>query len=98
MVTRVWHCEAYGADDRLPKCFFVSVCTSSRQCSVRMHAERRRLFDRIQQLGRDQPEVYGWLAAEFRSPAELLGGEDTAPVSTDERPSGGAPEQPRPPD
>jgi hypothetical protein len=74
MSTGGWHCEAYGADDRLPRCFFETVCTSRRQCSVRMRAERRRLFDRIQQLGRLQPEVYGWLAEEFRSPAELLGG------------------------
>jgi hypothetical protein len=76
-MTAAWHCEAYGPDlPGGPRCFFERVCTSSRQCSVRMHAERRRLFDRIQQLGRDEPETYGWLAREFTSPVELLGGDD----------------------
>jgi uncharacterized membrane protein YebE (DUF533 family) len=45
-----------------------------------MHGERRRLFDRIQQLGRDEPETYGWLAKEFASPAQLLGGDDAAGI------------------
>jgi len=80
-----WHCAAYPPDlPDGPRCFFARVCTSSRQCSVRMHGERRRLFDRIQQLGRDEPETYGWLAREFTSPVELLGGDDAAGVSATE--------------
>ena len=80
MNAREWHCAAYGAElDELmgrPMCFVDNgqglACTSSRQCSVRMHRERRRLWARILELAAGGDETSKYLLTEFAGPEELL--------------------------
>lgn len=80
MNAREWHCQAYGPelDDLLhrPMCFNEDVsptaCTSSRQCSVRMHLSRRQLWARILELAARGDETARYLMTQFAGPHELL--------------------------
>lgn len=68
-------CEAYGP--QLPgSCFFRAhgPCEDAAQCAARMAGERARLFELIQSRAADGDETFRYLAEQFRSPDELLGG------------------------
>jgi len=73
-------CEAYGPDGRAVGaiCFFAApgkrVCTSQAACREAMTAERRRVWRRIQDgAARGEPDMV-YLAGEFTSAEQLLGG------------------------
>ena len=76
-----WDCDAYGPDGREAGalCFLAvelntRVCTSHAECTAAMTAERRRVFQRIQDgAARGDPDMV-YLAGEFTSPEQLLGG------------------------
>lgn len=88
-MTGEWWCEAYGPPDAgvsaeaWPRCFRSAevgerVCSTAEVCSVEMAGERRRVFDRLQQLAAEGDEIGMMLAADFTSPDELLGGAATS--------------------
>ena len=74
-------CDAYGPDGREvgALCFLAGklntrVCTSHAECAEAMTAERQRVFRRIQDgAARGEPDM-AYLAGEFSSPEQLLGG------------------------
>lgn len=75
-------CTAYGPDGAIfgALCFFSGelgsrACADAAECRQRMAAERQRVFARIQELAADGDEVGIYLAGEFTSPEDLLGGE-----------------------
>jgi hypothetical protein len=79
-------CEAYGPEglDFSALCFFSGelgsrACADLSECRERMSAERQRVFARIQELAADGDEVGIYLAGEFTSPEDLLGGEADGP-------------------
>ena len=81
-----WACEAYGPDGAAVGALcFVSgepgkrVCADLGECHRVMDAERRRLFQRIQELAASGDETAVYLAGEFTRPEQLLGGEQEAP-------------------
>jgi len=81
-------CDAYGSGGREfgALCFIsgepgARVCASLTQCRTVMSAERRRLWDRIQELAAQGDETAVFLAQEFSRPEQLLGG--TGEGSTD---------------
>lgn len=75
-----WHCEAYGPDAaHLGALCFVGEllagrCRSADRCREVMTAERERLFARIQELAAAGDPTGTWLAGQFTSPDQLLGG------------------------
>ena len=76
-----WTCEAYGPDgvDVGAVCFFTGqlhhrICGSQDECSRRMAAERQRVFDRIHEAAAAGDPTAAFLAGEFTSPDQLLGG------------------------
>ena len=76
-------CEAYGPEAAAAGalCFVAGelgerVCPSLDWCRATMAAERRRLFQRIQELAAEGDETAIYLAGEFTRPEQLLGGED----------------------
>lgn len=76
-----WDCSAYGPSLR-GQCFFAASqpCTSAQVCDERLVTERQRLFRRIQEKSAHDPDpLWAHVAAEFTTPEELLGGEDTVP-------------------
>jgi hypothetical protein len=74
-------CDAYGPGGREAGavCFVAGVpgervCASLDECRTVMSAERRRVWDRIQDgAARGDPDMM-YLAGEFTSPEQLLGG------------------------
>ena len=74
-------CDAYGPDGREvgALCFLsgelnTRVCASHAECTAAMTAERQRVFQRIQDgAARGDPDMV-YLAGEFTSPEQLLGG------------------------
>ena len=78
MATGGWHCEAYAAAELVPQCFFETVCTNSRTCSVRMHGERRRLLARIDELATAGSTCALQLHREFAHRKQHQVDEDTA--------------------
>lgn len=75
-------CEAYGpeAAEAGALCFVsgalgVRVCLTREICTLTMARSRRRLFQRIQELAADGDETGIYLADQFASPEDLLGGE-----------------------
>ena len=77
-----WSCEAYGpaGAEYGALCFVAGelgarVCADAAECAGTMAAERRRLFQRINELAAagDDP-TFAELADEFGGPDELLGG------------------------
>jgi hypothetical protein len=77
-----FNCTAYGPEGRDlgALCFFSGelgsrACADLAECRERMAAERQRVFARIQELAADGDEVGIYLAGEFTSPEDLLGGE-----------------------
>jgi hypothetical protein len=80
-VSTGFECTAYGPEGRESGavCFFGGElqersCASLDECASRMAAERQRVFARIQELAADGDEVGVYLAGEFTSPEDLLGG------------------------
>ena len=76
-----WACEAYGPDGRQfgALCFIAGeagerVCASAGMCHLVMAAERRRVFQRIQERAAEGDEDARYLAEIFTSPDQLLGG------------------------
>src|SRR5256885_753496 len=89
-----WPCEAYGpaGTEVGALCFLADVgtrvCTSPDECARVMAAERRRIFDVIQTKAAaegDDDGPFTYLAGEFTSPDQLLGG----PGTTGETETGG---------
>jgi len=82
-VNRDFDCDAYGPEpaEAGAVCFFSGelgkrVCGSLAECRERMDAERRRVFQRIQEgATRGDPDMM-FLAGEFTDPSQLLGGEE----------------------
>lgn len=80
-----WDCEAYGLDaaDAGALCFFAPqgerVCEDLIECRGKMAAERRRVFERINDLAAAGDETAQYLAQEFSSPDQLLGGTEGEP-------------------
>jgi hypothetical protein len=76
-----WACEAYGPDMPGPRHCFVEAlgrCASADECALVMDHERKRVFGRMQELAAENPDdpVWAELTAEFKSPNELLGGNE----------------------
>jgi hypothetical protein len=78
-----WHCEAYGPPEAgvdpavWPKCFAEAIggrCASPAVCARVMAAERQRVFRCIQEGAAGGDETMVYLAGEFASPDQLLGG------------------------
>lgn len=75
-----WPCEAYGQEGiKLGAwCFFAELherlCENALECAGRMVAERGRVFDRMQELAAAGDPTGLYLAGEFDSPDQLLGG------------------------
>lgn len=77
----VWPCDAYGPDGiRHGALCFASgepgsrVCASPGQCREVMTGQRQRVFRRISELAAAGDETAVFLAGEFTSPEQLLGG------------------------
>ena len=76
----MWACTAYGPEGRAANalCFFAGsgkrTCASLAECREKMTAERRRVWQRIQDgAARGDPDMV-YLAQEFSGPEQLLGG------------------------
>jgi hypothetical protein len=91
-MTDQWKCEAYGdaAAEIGALCFIAAelgtrVCDSAARCHREMEIQRDHVFDRITQLAESGDPVGIFLAGEFASPAQLLGGaEDRAAEDQDQ--------------
>lgn len=75
-----WACEAYGPEGRAVEalCFFAEpgsrTCPSLSACHEAMTAERRRVWQRIQDgAARGEPDMV-YLAGEFTGAEQILGG------------------------
>jgi hypothetical protein len=80
-----WWCEAYGTPPdgvppaTWPRCFMSSTearCSSREACAAGMAAERRRVFQRIQELAAGGDETGRFLAETFTNPDQLLNADD----------------------
>ncbi len=75
-----WLCEAYGPEGREHGvlCFIAEpgerACASQAECHEVMTAERQRVFRRIQEGAAAGSPDMAYLAGEFTSPGQLLGG------------------------
>ena len=75
-----WQCEAYGpeAAEAGALCFVAEIgtrqCPSAETCSQVMAAERRRVFDRITEMAQAGDPTGVYLAEQFSTPDQLLGG------------------------
>ena len=74
-----WDCEAYGPEGRTVGALcFVSpdgrTCASPADCHATMDAERHHVHSRIREAAEQGDETARYLAAEFTSPEQLLGG------------------------
>lgn len=76
-------CDAYGREGREfgAVCFFGGelqerACADAAECRQRMAGERQRVFARIQELAADGDETGIYLADQFASPEDLLGGSE----------------------
>lgn len=80
-----WPCEAYGPEalEHGARCFFSEMwdrdCIDPEDCGARMTAERRRVFQRIQEMAAAGDPTAALLAEDFTSPEQLLGGDDQTP-------------------
>jgi hypothetical protein len=79
--TEEWPCEAYGVEGQALGllCFFSGYewdrsCDTRDQCHIAMTLERQRVFDVIHEKAREGDEVSAYLATQFTSPEQLLGG------------------------
>jgi hypothetical protein len=81
-----WDCEAYGPEgiDVGALCFLAEqgerACVSRVMCRLVVTGERQRMFSRIQELAAQGDETGTYLAGEFTSPDQLLGGPGTTPA------------------
>lgn len=78
-----WDCEAYGPEGTKvgALCFLSAdlgarVCRTEGECRDQMAGERQRVFGRIGELAAAGDPVGEFLAAEFTSPDQLLGGDE----------------------
>lgn len=76
-----WDCEAYGPEGvKVGALCFLSgelgerVCRTAAECSDQMGGERRRVFGVIQERAAAGDPDFEYLAQEFTSPDQLLGG------------------------
>ena len=76
-----WPCDAYGPPDPgvtdWPLCFFAGsgrACATHDVCATRMADERRRVYATIQDGASRGDETMQYLAQQFTSPDQLLGG------------------------
>lgn len=82
-----WDCQAYGPEGRAADvlCFFAEpgrrLCATHDECLGRLAVERVRVFDRIHELAASGDPTGQYLADEFTSPGQLLGGEELPPAS-----------------
>jgi hypothetical protein len=81
-----FECEAYGDGGREvgAVCFIagpeqVRVCPTIEACHLVMTSQRQQLYDRIQELAAAGDETAIYLAGEFSSPGQMLGGPDAPP-------------------
>lgn len=79
-----WSCEAYGQEgNELGALCFIAgdlgrrVCESPKACHAAMTQERQRVFDRINEMAADGDPTAVYLAGEFGSPEEILGGDES---------------------
>lgn len=81
-MTGDFDCEAYGPEGREfgALCFTAGPgersCQSPGECHAVMDAERMRVFRRISEMAAAGDPVAAYLAGEFTSPDQLLGGAD----------------------
>jgi len=78
-----WDCTAYGPEGREfgAMCFLAAdlgkrVCTSQDACREAMGAERRRVYQRINELAAHGNPDMADLAEVFTDPGQILGGEE----------------------
>ncbi len=76
-----WDCQAYGPEGTTigALCFFSPelgsrVCCTQGECQDRLNVERRLVFDRIQDMAAAGDPVGEYLAGEFTTPGQILGG------------------------
>lgn len=76
-----WHCEAYGPEgvEVGAVCFrsgnlHKRVCATAGECHTYMAMERERVFQRIRAGAASGDETMQFLAEQFTSPDQLLGG------------------------
>lgn len=80
-----WHCEAYGPLGRSvgALCFIAGSlgmrCASADVCHEYMQQERERIYHLIQDGARNGDQTMAYLAAQFKSPDELLKTECNSP-------------------
>jgi hypothetical protein len=81
--SRDFDCEAYGLEGTAfgAVCFASGqpgqrVCASADECARTMAAARKRLFRRISERAAHGDDVAAYLAAEFASPDQMLGGSE----------------------
>lgn len=81
-----WDCEAYGTEGKAvgALCFLSGelgerVCRTEGECRDQMAGERRRVFGRINELAAAGEPDFEYLAAQFTSPDQLLGGDEERP-------------------
>jgi len=85
-----WDCEAYGPDGRAVDalCFFAEPgersCGTQGECRTRLASERVRVFDRIRELADAGDPAAAYLAGEFTSPGQILGGDADAAETREE--------------
>lgn len=79
-----WQCPAYGEGGRDigAVCFFPDeagrrTCRSDQQCGERMQLARQRLFRLINEAAAGGDEACQFLAQEFQTPDDLLGGDSS---------------------
>ena len=84
----VFDCEAYGPEglEIGALCFLAEpnerVCSTREECHTAMTAERQRVFRRIGELAAAGDPMGEYLAGEFSSPDQILGGAE--PETTDD--------------
>lgn len=76
----VWSCEAYGPEgiEVGALCFRAvshRVCGTAGECAGFMAGERQRVFRRINELAAAGDPDMAYLADQFLSPGEILGGD-----------------------
>lgn len=84
-----WPCEAYGQEAMKhgALCFAsaeldVCVCSSPSACHRLVESERRRVFQRINELAAAGDPIAEDLAESFPAPNDLLGGKEEPPLSS----------------
>lgn len=84
-----WDCDAYGPEGTTvgALCFLAPanqrICQTRAECTGRMIVARNRTFNRIHELATAGEPTMQYLAGQFTSPDQILGGPDTPPDDDD---------------